>query len=370
MHPVNAYTGPLLAEAFRSLVDDGYLAIVYGDADVGAHLCDHPLVDTLHITGSDRTYDAIVWGGSREEQARRKASGEKKNARPFSAELGCVTPILVVPGPWSAADMDFQARQIAAMVTNNASFNCVAGKVLVTAHGWLQQRVFLEKVERALAATPARKAYYPGAMDRHEAFLREYPDAKIVGERGEGIVPWTIAPDVPPRAGEYALSNEAFCGVLAETALFADGPREFLDKAVALANDACWGTLSCVMLVHPATLRDHEDAVSLAVARLRFGGVAINCWTALLYSLGGTSWGAFPGHEPADIRSGRGVVHNAFLFDHPQKSVARAPFRIRPTPPWFSDHKNLLAVGRALTAYEADPSWSKVWAVAYAALRG
>ena len=63
MNPVNAVAGPHIERAFKSLCDAGYLAIVYGGADVGAHLAQHPAVDTLHVTGSDRTYDAIVWGG-------------------------------------------------------------------------------------------------------------------------------------------------------------------------------------------------------------------------------------------------------------------------------------------------------------------
>jgi acyl-CoA reductase-like NAD-dependent aldehyde dehydrogenase len=371
MNPVNAYTGPFVAEAFRALVDDGFLAIVYGGGEIGAHLANHPEVDTLHVTGSDRTYDAIVWGGaSSADRMRRKAAGERLNTRPFTAELGCVTPVLVVPGPWSAGDMEFHARQVAGMVANNASFNCVAAKVLVTAYDWLQRRVFLEKVESALRRTPPRKAYYPGAKDRYAAFLREYPDAKVLGQEGEDVVPWTVLPNVPPRAGEYALSNEAFCGVIAETSLEADGPREFLDKAVLFANDACWGTLSCVLLVHPSTLRDYAKEIDAAILQLRYGAIAVNCWSALAYALITTSWGAFPGHPPADIGSGAGVVHNALLFDHPQKSVVRAPFRIWPKPQWFADHRNLAEVGRRLTAFEAAPSWGKVASLAAAAVQG
>ena len=44
----------------------------------------------------------------------------------------------------------------------------------------------------------------------------------------------------------------------------------------------------------------------------------------------------FPGHTPDDIQSGAGVVHNAFLFDHPEKSVVHAPFVMKPTPAWFA----------------------------------
>ena len=96
-----------------------------GGGKEGAYLAEHPRIDTLHVTGSDKTYDAIVWGPTTEEQARRKAAHDPKNRRPFTAELGCVTPVLVVPGPWSAADMEFQARQVAGMVAHNAKASTV-----------------------------------------------------------------------------------------------------------------------------------------------------------------------------------------------------------------------------------------------------
>ena len=370
MNPVNADVGPHLVRAFRSLIDDGFLAIVYGGADVGAHLSAHPSVDTLHVTGSDRTYDAIVWGSDPKEQARRKAENAPINTRKFTAELGCVTPVLIVPGPWTDAEMDFQARHVAGMVAQNGSFNCNAAKVLVTAEGWPQRAAFLAKVEAALAATPARKAYYPGAQTRYQTFVDTYPQAKALAERTDDVVPWTILPDVKPDASEYALRNEAFCGVLAEVALPATDASDFLLKATAFANDTCWGTLSACMLVHPATEKMHPEAVDRAVAELRFGGIGVNVWPGLIYGLVVTTWGAYPGHTPADIQSGAGVVHNAYLFDHPQKSVVRAPFVIKPTPAWFADHKSLRDLGRKLARFESAPGWGKLVGVALTALRG
>lgn len=370
MNPVNAFVGAHLEQAFRSLVDDGYLTIVYGGGDVGGQLAKHPKIDSLHVTGSDRTYDAIVWGSDPAERARRKAQDDPLNARPFSAELGCVTPILVVPGPWSHSDLEYQARHVASMVTQNASFNCNAAKVLVTAKGWLQRDAFLANVEKALAAVPARKAYYPGAEARYRGFIDHYAQAKVVGAVGEGVVPWTIIPDVSTDAGEYALTTEAFCGVIAEATLDESDPRRFLERAVDFANDRCWGTLSTCVLVHPSTAETYEVELDRAIANLRYGGIGVNCWPGLIYALGVTSWGAFPGHDRKDIQSGTGVVHNTMLFDHPQKSVVRAPFRMRPKPPYFADNKNTAEIGRKLVRYEAAPSWGKLIEVAMAAMRG
>lgn len=376
MNPVNEAVGPVLEKAFGALVEGGWLAVVYGGADVGGHAASHAKVGSLHVTGSDRTYDAIVWGGAE----KKKHPGAKRvNEKPFSAELGCVTPVLVVPGPWSESDIRFQARHVASMVTQNASFNCNAAKVVVTARGWLQRNAFLSALHAELRRIPARKAYYPGARDRYRRFLDAYPHAKVLGpvpaDAFDDVVPWTAIPDVPAEAGGYALTNEAFCGVVAEVTLDAekhghvDAPL-FLRHAVDFANERCWGTLSCCLLIHPATEEEHDADVKQAIADLRYGGIGVNAWPGLIYALGSATWGAFPGHRPEDIQSGTGVVHNGFLFDHPEKSVVRAPFRIRPTPAWFADHKNLLELGRELTSFEAQPSWIAALRVARAAMKG
>ena len=379
MNPVNEALGPVIAAALAPLVDAGWLAIVYGGAEVGAHAANHAKIASLHVTGSDRTYDAIVWGGSSaDERAARKARRERANDKPFTAELGCVTPVIVVPGPWSDADIRFQARHVASMVTHNASFNCNAGKVVVVAKQWLQKDAFLEALHHELGKTPARKAYYPGARDRYATFLAKYPRAVVVGAppraAPEDVVPWTVIPGVGPDE-DFALRNEAFCGIVAEMELSAPGPGGasvplFLEEAVKVANESCWGTLSCCLLVHPATEAAHTKELSRAIAELRYGAICFNVWPGVIYGLVSPTWGAYPGHTPEDIQSGTGVVHNTWLFDHPEKSVVSAPFRIRPTPAWFSDNKNLRELGRRLVDFEAAPSWGRFALVALAAMKG
>lgn len=370
MNPVNAHVGPHLERAFKALIDDGFMAIVYGGADVGAQLANHPKVDTLHVTGSDKTYDAIVWGRDPAEAARRKAANEPLNTRPFTAELGCVTPVLVVPGDWSSSDLDFHARNIVGMVTQNASFNCNAAKVMVLDASWPLRERFIERVQHHMSVAAPRKAYYPGARDRWQRFIDNYPQSKVLGQDGEGIVPWTYIPSVPPVQGEYALNNEAFCGVLAETSIEGGGPAGFMEKATRFANEQCWGTLSIMVIADNEAQRKHEDAFNAMIRDLRYGGIAINCWAGLIYGLVVTTWGAFPGHPPTDIRSGAGTVHNSYLLDHPERSVLRAPFRMNPTPVWFADHKNLRALGEAMLGMERSPSWMGLIKVATRALPG
>ena len=116
--------------------------------------------------------DAVV-----EERERRKTAGEPLLDKPFTAELGCVSPVMVVPGRWSAREIAFQARNVASMVAHNASFNCNAAKVLVMPERWRQRDEFMDAVKQAMARLEPRHAYYPGARQRYEAFRERYPQA-------------------------------------------------------------------------------------------------------------------------------------------------------------------------------------------------
>jgi acyl-CoA reductase-like NAD-dependent aldehyde dehydrogenase len=367
MHPVNEYLGPLFERAFESLIRDGYLGVVYGGKDVGEYLCLHTGVEAIHLTGSDKTHDAIVWGADPDDQASRKATGNPRTAKQITAELGCATPILIVPGDWSESDLDFQARHVAGTVAHNASFNCNAGQVLVLARDWAAREAFVERVRDTLRRTPPRRAYYPGAHERYATFREHYPQAVVLGRGCAGEIPWTFVPEVPAEHGEHALSNEAFCGVMAEVSLDARSAPEFLSQAVALCNEKIWGTLSCAMLVDRATRRTHEREVEQAIADLHYGSIGVNVWPGVNFALSSTTWGAFPGHTAERIVSGTGVVHNALMFDHPQKSVVRSHFRVRPKPIWFADHRTLDVLGRHLTIFAASRS---PWALMRVALSG
>jgi acyl-CoA reductase-like NAD-dependent aldehyde dehydrogenase len=370
MNPVNTYLAPIFRRVFEALLADGYLEIVEGGVDVGQYLTAHPQVDSIHLTGSERTHDAIVWGDTVEEQERRKRAGTPRIDKHVTSELGSVTPVLVVPGRWSDGDVAFQARHVASMVANNASFNCNAAKVLVLARGWAQREQFLDRLGEAFMRLPARRAYYPGARDRYREFKQTYPNARVFGTCDADAVPWTLIPNVPVNAGEYALTREAFCAVLAEVSLDVGDAPAFLREAVPFANEHVWGTLSAVMLVDAPTMRRHRDAVEEALAALRYGAIGVNVWSGATFGLGVTTWGAFPGSPLENIRSGRGVVHNAMLLDHPQKSIVRGAFRLRPTPVWFADHRNLAAVGRRGARYEANPSLGPLIALGLAGLKG
>jgi acyl-CoA reductase-like NAD-dependent aldehyde dehydrogenase len=396
-HPVNDYLGPLLAEGLRALAERGFFRVVYGGAEEGAYLCSHPGVDEIHITGSDRTYEAIVFGPG-EEGRRRKERNEPLLAKPVSAELGNVSPVIVVPGPpdaWSEADVAYQAENVATMLTNNAGFNCNAARVLITHAQGAERERLLAALRFLLARIPARRAYYPGAAGRHRAFLAAHPEAETFGDPGTRRVqrdrpldagdagdaaggqgdtlPWTLISGLDAaNARDICFTTEAFCSLCGEAPLAAGGVPEFLERAVAFANETLWGTLNATLIVHPAALRDPAlaRAVERAVAGLRYGTVSINHWAAVGYGLVVTPWGAFPGHTPQDIQSGVGVVHNTLMFSRVEKTVVRAPFRARPKPVWFATHKTAGRLTPKLVRFEAAPSPAKLPGIFNLALRG
>ncbi len=372
MNPVNAYMGPLLEQAFADAVAAGFLAIVYGGAEEGEYLAGHPAVDEIHITGSDRTHDALVWGAPGPDRSERMARGTPLLAKPITSELGNVTPVLVVPGPWTDRELEYQADDAAGMVTHNASFNCIAGKVLILPKGWRLRDRFLELVLGRMALSPARRAWYPGAEQRYAELTEGRGGVRRIAG-GEGTLPWTLLTGLDPEdASEKAFSTEPFCSILSETAVGSEDPVEFLDAAVRFANERLWGTLSAAILASGRTTSDRTTAAALhrATRRLRYGSVCVNVWPGLAYSTGTGPWGAYPGSPLTDIQSGRGFVHNTLMLERVEKLVIRAPSWSAVKLPYFPSHRSANVLGRRLTSLEEDGSWRKVPGVVGAAMRG
>ncbi len=370
MNPVNEYLAPFIEQAFAPLVRAGVFRVVCGGADVGAYLCQHEGIDELHITGSDRTHDVIVFGPGAEGQ-RRKRENRPLLEKRITSELGNVSPVIIVPGRWSAAELRFQAENVATQMTDNAGFNCNAAKVLITHRDWAQRQDFLRELRKVLREVPPRKAYYPGAEARWENFVESYPQAERYGAGGGGRLPWAFIPDVDSNdTDQLCFSEESFCGVTGETSLGGGDTATFLGRAVRFANEVLWGTLSSEIIIDPRAAKTHAVALEDAIAELRYGTVAVNHWPAICYGLGSPPWGAFPGHTLDDIQSGVGVVHNTFMFDQSEKTVIRGPFRMRPKPPWFVTNRVTHRLAPKLARFEIDPHMSKVPGLLVIALQG
>lgn len=352
MHPVNAYLGPFIEDAFAAAIRAGFLAVTYGGPDVGGYLAEHPGIDEVHITGSARTHDAIVWGADRERRVHEDDPALKK---PITSELGNISPVIVVPGPYSTSDLAYQADALAGALVNNAGSNCNAAAMLITSSRWTQRDAFLQALAAVLARVPARRGHYPGAAERWRAHTADRNVLKF-GTASDSVLPWALVTGLNAAdEAELSFREEAFCSVLSETPLDVDDPSAFLDAAVEFANERLWGTLVATIIVHPRTLAEPRarDALERAIVRLRYGTVGLNIWGAYGFALATTPWGGHPGATLSRVESGIGFVHNSQMVEGIEKCVLRSPFRVRPKPSSHASFRSLLDLGCGLSAFES-----------------
>jgi hypothetical protein len=366
LNPVNDYLSGIFERAFQPLISQGFLKLCRGGADVGAHAAQSPLIDEVHITGSLAAHESIVWGQPGADREQRKAEMRPVLAKPITSELGNITPWMVVPGPYRERELDFQAENLAAMIVNNASFNCIAAKLILTWKAWPDRRRFLDKVQQVLDRSPRRKAYYPGARDRFCRFTGSEPL-----ETPPGTLPWTIVRDIDPEAESLWIREESFVCVCAEAALDAASPADFLDRAVEFVNERVWGTLGIGLMVHPEFRRSVDGRASWqsALTRLRYGVIGVNVWPAVAYATMCVPWGGYPGAALDDPQSGVGWVHNSCFLDGVEKSVMEGPLVAWPKPLWFPSHRRSHVLARRVLGVYHRPSLWKLCGLAGPAMR-
>ena len=355
LHPLHEPLQPIFEKLFGPLIEFGCLRVITGDAETGRRAVAHPTVDSIHITGGVDTYNAIVWGKAGPEQDERRRLDRPLLQKPISAELGNVSPWIVLPGRYSRRELDYQAENVAASVINNAGCNCVATRVLLTWRGWSQRERFVERVGEVLESSPGRDAWYPGARQRYREFTGLPADDPQLAA--------TLVRDVDPESDSPFFDREPFTCVLAEVSLEAATAEEFSRKAVEFCNNTLWGTLSATLSV-PSSHRRGQAARSRLdqlVASLRYGMVGINQWVGLNYALASPPWGGHPDSTPADVQSGNARVHNTFLLDGVDQVVLHGPLTSFPRPAWFPSHPNPEPLSWALLDLYDQPGWKSLW---------
>jgi hypothetical protein len=252
----------------------------------------------------------------------------------------------------------------------------------------------VETLCEAMKNHPLPISYYPGCAERWHKFRNAYPNqANEIGNIDDRkrtqqerqlhdsavILPWLVITipqtiDLTSTEGrelaknEYAFLNEPFSPVVTiayysnmnpktidnedgENHDDADDDADDLNTAVTIANEYIYGSLSCTVVTNDADISTENCKLQEAISNLRYGGVAINCWSALIYAgPGGTTWGAYPGEVLANVRSGIGQVQNHYFVRHVEKTVLRTPFRdvglhiCRPVS-YVQSRKECIAVG-------------------------
>ncbi|WP_282695359.1 aldehyde dehydrogenase family protein [Streptomyces sp. CC208A] len=267
----------LVDRAADGLLPEGVLTAVYGGADTGRALCDHPAVGAVTFTGSTT---------AGREVARRCADGLK----PVSLELGGKSPVVV----FRDADLDAAARAVVTAFTGNTGQMCVAGTRLI-----VDRAVHAEFVARVAALAAELRVGRPedpatdlgplisrAAVDRTATVVAEAAarGARVVLPPGAvsvrhdldgGFYVHPVVLDGVP-ADSRAWREEIFAPVLSAVAFETEA------EALALAHDSAYGLSASVWT-------SDSGRVERFARALRAGMVWINTWgdTEETVSVGG-----------------------------------------------------------------------------------
>jgi len=353
LNPVNDYLLPIFTQVFEPFISRGYMIITEGDMEASKYLTEHEGFQHTHLTGSNYTYENIVYGRTLSVKERSLKTLAKINKKPITTELGNVTPIIVHPGNWSRAEIRHQAKKIVTAKLNNSGFNCIAAQVIVMPKHWKHTDKLKRDIKYYLKKVGDTTSYYPGANENLNDLLQT--------ENYEQIN--NLSCNTPFLVTDLDLEKEYGNKEVWSTALyFQELPystyENFCSKAVDYVNNELWGNLGVTVLIKNHNKKTNQDILNTYIEELKYGTVAINEWSALGFVIPTLPWGGHPGNKDNDIQSGQGYVHNALLFESPQKGIVYSRFRLSPLidPPWFVTNKKAHRIFKHLTYYQATKS--------------
>ena len=353
LNPVNDYLLPIFTQVFEPFISRGFMIITEGDMEASKYLTEHEGFQQIHLTGSNYTYENIVYGRTLSDKERSLKTLPKINKKPITTELGNVTPIIVHPGNWSRAEIRHQAKKIVTAKLNNSGFNCIAAQVIILPKNWKHTDKLKRDIKYYLKKVGDTTSYYPGANENLSDLLQT--------ENYEQIN--NLSCSTPFLVSDLDLEKEYANKEVWSTALyFQELPystyENFCSNAVDYVNNHLWGNLGVTVLIKNHKKKTNQGILNTYIEELKYGTVAINEWSALGFVIPTLPWGGYPGNKDNDIQSGQGYVHNALLFESPQKGIVYSRFRLSPLidPPWFVTNKKAHRIFRHLTYYQATKS--------------
>ena len=365
LNPVNEYLKPVFEKVFQSFIERGYIIVTTGNIDESKYMANHPGISNIHLTGSDKTFEDIVYGRELTEKERKSKSLSKINNKPITSELGNVTPIIIHPGKWSTSDIKYQARKIVTAKLNNNGFNCIAAQVVVLPDGWGQTETLIKFVKHYMSKAKERKAYYPESIERLEKLEKDKGYERVNALS-------CVTPHLTREIKAYSKFeiDEVWSSTIYFKKIQYTSVEDFANKAINYCNDELWGNLGVSVIIKDHDRKFNKHITNLYIDKLNYGTVAINEWAAIGYIIPQLPWGGFPGNRDNDIQSGQSVVHNSMLFESPLKGVVNTKFRISRIidPPWFVTNKKARRLFKNLTYYQIHNSNINFLKLIFAAL--
>ena len=365
LNPVNEYLKPVFEKVFQNFIERGYIIVTTGNIDESKYMATHPGINHIHLTGSDKTFEDIVYGRELTDKERKTKSLSKINNKPITSELGNVTPIIIHPGKWSTSDIKYQARKIVTAKLNNNGFNCIAAQVVVLPDGWGQTDTLIKFVKHYMSKAKERKAYYPESIERLEKLEKDKGYERVNSLS-------CVTPHLTREIKAYSKFeiDEVWSSTIYFKKIEYTSIEDFANKAIDYCNDELWGNLGVSVIIKNHDRKFNNHITNLYIDKLNYGTVAINEWAAIGYIIPQLPWGGYPGNRDNDIQSGQSVVHNSMLFESPLKGIVNTKFRISRLidPPWFVTNKKARRLFRNLTYYQINNSNINFLKLIFAAL--
>ncbi len=332
LNPVNEYLKPVFEKVFQSFIERGYIIVTTGNIDESKYMAKHPGINHIHLTGSDKTFEDIVYGRELTEKERKSKSLSKK---------------------------------IVTAKLNNNGFNCIAAQVVVLPDGWGQTETLIKFVKHYMSKAKERKAYYPESIERLEKLQKDKGYERVNALS-------CVTPHLTREIKAYSKFeiDEVWSSTIYFKKIEYTSVEDFANKAIDYCNDELWGNLGVSVIIKDHDRKFNNHITNLYVDNLNYGTVAINEWAAIGYIIPQLPWGGFPGNRDNDIQSGQSVVHNSMLFESPLKGVVNTKFRISRIidPPWFVTNKKARRLFKNLTYYQIHNSNINFLKLIFAAL--
>ena len=349
LNPVNEYLKPVFEKVFKNFIERGYIIVTNGNINESKYMATHPGINHIHLTGSDKTYEDIVYGRELTGNERSIKTLSKINPKPITSELGNVTPIIIHPGKWSTSDIKYQARKIVTGKLNNNGFNCIAAQVVVLPDGWGHTETLIKYVKYYMNKSKDRKAYYPDSIERLTKLEKDKSYERVN----------SLSCTTPHLTREIKAYNkyeldEVWSSTIYFRKIGYTNAEDYVNKAIDYCNNELWGNLGVSVIIKDHNNKFNKHITNSYIENLKYGTIAINEWAAIGYIIPQLPWGGFPGNKDNDIQSGQSVVHNSMLFESPLKGIVETKFRISRLidPPWFITNRKSRRLFMNLTYFQ------------------
>ena len=365
LNPVNDYLLPVYEKVFKNFISLGYVVITKGSIDESKYMTNHNGIDHIHLTGSDETYEHIVYGKLLNDDEKKLKNIKKVNNKSFSSELGNVTPIIVHPGSWSNSELKFQARKIVTAKLNNGGFNCISAQIVILPEEWNQTDKLIKYIKMYMKKIDDRLSYYPNSLKVLNGLEKD--------KNYERLNDQTCA--TPHLSREIKAYSKFETSEIWGTSIYFkkisyEDELDYVNKAITYCNKTLWGNLGATVLIKKYNNKKIKPITNTYVDNLKYGTVAINEWSAIGFIIPTLPWGGYPGNKDNDIQSGQNFVHNSMFFESPLNGVVYSKFRMSNIidPLWFVTNKKGKKVFKNLTYFQIDKSFSNFIKLALSAV--